>query len=172
MTEPPDQWLSLSEAAIQLGIAENAVRSRIKRRTIRARKDNHGRLMVCLCGTEDRTRTMVRTWTEPGSDHTTEPMIEPSIASDMVPAAMHREIVAELQAALKRQEAAFERQEAAFRDQIVRERAQYREMIEMWREWSDAAEIRAEQANESLRSLVDKITAAAPHSWWARWRWW
>jgi hypothetical protein len=60
-----------------------------------------------------------------------------------------------------------------FRDQVARECAQYRETVEMWREWSDMAEIRAEQANDMVRALTEKIMAlsAVPTArpWWGRW---
>ena len=102
MTEPPYQWLPLPEAAEKLGIAENALRSRIKRRTVRSRKDNQGRLQVYVSGTEDRTRTLVRPKSGPGSNHTVphrEPRAPLPAPSDSVPLTVHREIIAALQAA-------------------------------------------------------------------------
>ena len=109
MTEPPDEWLSLPEAAVRLGIAENALRSRIKRRTIRARKDNHGRLLVCLPGTLEENQTLVRSRSDPGSNPTTTVSAEPidsppevrqsgASVPDMIPASIHLATLEALQA--------------------------------------------------------------------------
>ena len=107
MTEPPDQWLPLQVAAAQLGIAENALRSRIKRRTVRSRKDNQGRLQVYLSSTEDRTCTLVRPKSGPSSDHTTVPkhasLAPPPALPESVPLTVHREIIATLTAAHERE---------------------------------------------------------------------
>ncbi len=159
MTEPPDQWLPLPEAASRLGIAENALRSRIKRRTIRSRKDNQGRLLVCLAGPIGRTHTMVRSRSDPGSDHTIEPPPElrqqSSGAPEMVPASVVAAILEDHRQALERQE------------------RHHRESSSLLLERIDAAEVRAEQATATLNELVSKILTLVPAppatSIWERW---
>ena len=154
MIEPPDQWLPLPEAAIHLGIAENALRSRIKRRTIRARKDNHGRLMVCLSGTVDRTRTMVRSRFDPGSDHTIEPPPEPpqsrQDASDMIPASVLRETVSLLREAQREATA------------LLLERIDGAELR------AEAAEARAAAVEAKLGQVLDRLIDER-RPWWSRW---
>ena len=157
-SEPPDQWLPLPEAAAQLGIAENALRSRIKRRTIRTRKDNRGRLMVCLSGPVDRTEDRVRTWIDPGSDHTTGPDQEPRSAPmpgpEMVPRSLVDALVASHKEALERQD------------------RHHQETVSLLLERVDSAECRAEQATSALNDLVNRILTMIPApapSWWERW---
>ena len=188
MSEPPDQWIPLPEAAAHLGIAENALRSRIKRRTIRARKDNHGRLLVCLSGTADRTRTMVRSRFGPGSDHTTEPSAELPLpiqsALETVPLSVHMNTVELIQqthsAALAasqeqvervRTDIAQERAESARRlaerdtlhlDAISRMQAQAALERSLWLERVDAAELRAERVEQRLDQVLDHLLRQRP----------
>lgn len=56
MAEPTDQWFPVRDAAAVLGISEDAVRSKIKRRTLRSRKGNDGRVSV-LVATDQTTPT-------------------------------------------------------------------------------------------------------------------
>jgi hypothetical protein len=160
--ERTDEWVSVPVAASRLGISESAVRSRVGRRTLRSRKDNHGTLLVRI----DEVSAKHRAFVGEASVGIPEPLQTRQDTPETVPLSAHREIVQALQAAL-------ERQEVAFRDQIARERAQHRETVEMWREWSDMAEIRAEQANDMVRALTEKIMAQpavpAARPWWARW---
>jgi hypothetical protein len=163
--EPSDEWLPIPEAAAKLGIAENALRSRIKRRTVRARKDNQGRLVVCLPSTEMRPRTIVRSKSGPGSNHASEPAPEAlqstQGAVEAVPLPCHREIVDGLQAAM-----------AALRSDLSTERQRHEAEIErligqvhaerqFWIERADAAECRAEAAEQRVVEMVTR-------PWWRR----
>ena len=170
MSEPPNQWLSLPEAAAQLGIAETALRSRIKRRTIRVRKDNHGRLLVCLPGPEDRTRTMDRSRTDPGPvqdrsttpDHPQSSLPDPMPSSaapsnaipsqDFLPLSLHRETVERLQASHNAALAAMERQA--------------KDMVSLVQERADEAAVRAERAE---RLLLRMMVERSRQKWWKLW---
>lgn len=187
MSEPPDQWLPLSDAAARLGIAENALRSRIKRRSIRARKDNNGRLMVCLPSTEDRTRTMVRSRSGPGPNHTIEPSPEPrqsvTHAPEPAPLSVPIHVVEALQAAHRESLAAVQTQVVQLRADMAEQQARHdtemaRQLAErdslhldtlgrmqaqatmeraLWLERIDAAEIRAERVEQRLDQVLDVL---------------
>ena len=43
-----DQWLSIKDAAAALGVSEDAIRSKVKRRTLRSRKGNDSRISVLV----------------------------------------------------------------------------------------------------------------------------
>lgn len=93
--ERTDEWLPVPEAALRLGISESAVRSRVGRRTLRARKDNHGSLVVFVGEISVKHRSFVGET----SEATTEARQKPASASEMMPVSTHTRIVESLQAA-------------------------------------------------------------------------
>ena len=58
--------------------------------------------------------------------------------------------------------AELERLEKLFREAADRADRQHKEAIEFWRERSDSAECRAEQATQALADLVNRILALVP----------
>jgi len=46
--DPTQGWMTIAEAARLLGVSDEAVRQKVKRRTLRARKGNDGRLQVMV----------------------------------------------------------------------------------------------------------------------------
>ena len=46
--EPTQEWLTVGEAARVLGVSDEAVRQKAKRRTLRSMKGNDGRLRVLI----------------------------------------------------------------------------------------------------------------------------
>ena len=160
MTEPPDQWLSLPEAASVLGIAENAVRSRIKRRTIRARKDNHGRLMVCLPATGGRTRTLVRSRSDPGSNQAAVPSSIPHQSAQDAPETILAAYKESLEALQQAHSAAL----VALQEELVQARADHGHQVEQLlfnhaRNLEDRGRLHRTALAE-MRRQIDRLTDA------------
>src|SRR5690242_17763532 len=57
--EPTQDWLTVADAARSLGVSDEAIRQKVKRRTLRAMKGNDGRLRVLIdtSSTQDRPKT-------------------------------------------------------------------------------------------------------------------
>ena len=104
MPEPTDQWVSVRDAAAALGLSEDAIRSKVKRRTLRARKGNDGRVLV-LVGDQpiDRPPTIGRPLGDQPIDRPTAPTPEPrqsvTHAPETVPLSAHLATIEALQEA-------------------------------------------------------------------------
>jgi hypothetical protein len=145
--QPPADplWLPIAEAAVRLGITENAVRNRLKRRTLRSRKGNDRRVFVLLDPT-DQPPTNDRPATDQPSDQ------PPATQSDQ-----SADLRAEVARLTGRLEGATAR--LADRDgQIAQLRADHRAELDRL-----AAAHAAELAR--LQHIIDRL--AAP--WWRRW---
>ena len=150
-------WVSMSEAARRLGVTRSAIRNRIRRGTIKHQTDNHGRPMVLVAvpvpGTvpvgpyRDGPQGTV-TGTVPPCGSAERATSEP----ETVPLSMHREVVASLQAALSEERQRHEAEIERLVGQVHAERT-------FWIERADAAEVRAERAEERLY-----------RPWWRWWR--
>ena len=137
--ERTEEWLPVPEAALRLGISESAVRSRVGRRTLRSRKDNHGSLVVLVGETSAKHRAFVG---EPSAEPTG-PRQSRQEAAETVPLSAHREMVEALHEA-------------------------HRAAMAMMLERVDAAECRAERVEEHLTRVLDTLlTERRP--WWSRW---
>lgn len=159
-TEP--RWLPITEAAIELGLSREALRGKVKRRTIRSRKGNDGKVLVLVddrptCDDDRPTVPQVqpdRPWDVPGTSQVAtvpgEPVVPLSQAMAMVAErdALHREYI----------------------DRCLALAASERSLL---LERIDGAECRAEQATAALNDLVERVLAMVPApqpaSWWERW---
>ena len=93
-------WLSVSEAAAHLGVSVNAVKQRVKRRTLLATRNNQGRLMVSVEPEPTRPRPTVSRppETDPPTPMPT-PLDPPAVQEGVMPASIHLTVVERLQAA-------------------------------------------------------------------------
>jgi hypothetical protein len=162
-------WLTISEAARWLGITPQAIRKRLKRGTINCRRGNHGHVMVEIANPEETVRQLKQPGgTQPIANPSTPPpfalaaapsaLTAPPSALAVPPSALavpwsdHLRLMAELQT----------RHDAELVRWLDDRDRSHREAIEFWRERSDAAEMRAEQANAMLADLVNRIMATIP----------
>ena len=182
MAEPTDQWLSVRDAAKALGISEDAIRSKVKRRTLRSRKGNDNRVMVLFADQPtDHWSPIGRPLGDQPTDRPTgaspEAPQKPAGDQESVPLSVHRETIEAVQrasgAALDasqeqidhmRYDMAQERAETARRiaevqsmhmDLVGRLQAQAAIERAIWQERVDRAEIMADDANAALRQLVE-----------------
>ena len=151
-----ETWLTVHDAAHRTGISVLAMRARINRRTVRSRKDNRGRVWVCLTAGPMHTSSHnddMRTVTGHSALVHTSPETEPS---DLA-AALHS--ISELRVLLERQE---HRADAARAAIERRADAEIARLTSIWQERCDAAECRAEQATAALTDLVNRILTTIP----------
>ena len=174
-----ETWLPVPDAARALGVSEAAVRSRLKRRTLRSRRGNDGVVAVLIVD-EDRSMDYravdgpVRVADRPKTESAHRPEngrpVDRTIQGGPSP---HHDVVGILQDQLT---AAERRHEA----EIGRLVAQFAAERSFWTERADAAELRAERAEQmALDALThaadtaEKITAAmveaANRPVWRRW---
>ena len=142
-TEP--RWLPITEAAAELGLSREALRGKVKRRTIRSKKGNDGRIAV-LVSDRPTDRPSVppppqgRPWDGPGTTQGATVPCEP-----MVPLSLHRE-------ALDRADRAIESERARHHAEVARLEAAYR------------------AASDSLMGKVAALLLAERRRpWWRRW---
>lgn len=148
-TDQQSNWLSISAAAKLLGVSRQAIQNRIKRGTLETRRNNRGEMVVQCPATPPATlQTAV-------ARQTVTATIAP--ISDSEPAEVSNETVP-----IGRHLAELERLEKLFREAADRTDRQHKEAIEFWRERSDSAECRAEQATQALADLVSRILALVP----------
>ena len=123
MAEPTDQWLSVHDAASALGISEDAVRSKIKRRTLRSRRGNDGRVSV-LVGDQpsDHWSAIGRPLGDQPNDRPIEGAPQnrqpPVSVPDVVPVAVVREMLDASQRASSESLAALQAQHREHVDQL------------------------------------------------------
>ena len=107
MTDPltDPSWITVSEAAARLGVSANAVKMRVKRKTLLATRNNQGWLMVSLgsVATPNRLPGSRPPETDPPTPSPT-PQATPTDApaihhGSVMPAAIHLAVVEQLQAA-------------------------------------------------------------------------
>jgi len=122
MTDRPTdpRWLPIADAAAELGVSKEALRSKVKRRSVRARKGNDGRVLVLV---NDRPTwaesdpagpetALGRSRADPGPCGPAGPLVSLETAQAMVAAALadrdrlHREHVERLERAWKANAAA------------------------------------------------------------------
>jgi len=197
--EQTDEWLPVPDAALRLGISESAVRSRVGRRTLRARKGNHGSLVVFVGEVSVKRRSFVGEASPP----TSEPRQTLQDGSEVVPLSLHREIVEALQAASGEAVAALQNQIDQLRTNVAEQAIQHRTDLaterqrheaeierlvgqihaerSFWIERADRAEVVAEQAmaraDELVRRMADLVDQVARQpgqkpqrrAWWRRW---
>ena len=153
-----DRWLSVSEAARQLSVSRQAIHHRIKRGTVDSRKGNRGQTLVRISST---VAVLVPDGTVASSVSTVDAAEPLRLIPGAPEVSAHGEVVGALQAAL-----------AVARTDITTERQRHDAEIErlvgqihaersFWIERADAAEIRAEQAEQRL--------ADSRRPWWSRW---
>jgi hypothetical protein len=146
------EWVTVSEAARRLGVSRQAIRGRITRGTIPSQTDNHGHplvkaippLPVTMC---DAREGKVTPSTIP----------PPAIAELTGPGSLD-----EVRQMLGEQSERMERQHAAALAALERSHTL---TVQLLVERIDAAELRAEQTQEQLAELVDRMS----RPWWTKW---
>ncbi len=138
---------------------------------MRSRKDNRGRVWVCLDGPPVHTSPYteaIRTVTGESASVHTSPHSEPNLY------AVLREEIATLRAALERQEQRAAAERAAIEKradaEIDRLAGQFHAERAFWTERADAAECRADQATAALNDLINRILATIPPPQLSLWR--
>ena len=182
------RWVPIREAAVELGMTWEAMRAKVKRRTIRSRKGNDGRVLVLIDGVPggrpiDAPSVPGKAWAGPGASQDATvpnvPVIPLQQAMEMVAAAnaQHRIDIADQQA---RHDADVGRQ-LAERDTLhlgTIERLTAQAAIErsLLVERVDAAEIRAERVEQRLDQVLDVLlterrqaVVSQAEPWWRRW---
>ena len=155
-TDTCDTWLTYAEAAKRLGVSANAIKQRVKRGALLATRGNDGQPRVSLPVRHGDTDTAKQNRPTPTPATPADPMVALSKALEMV---------------------AIERARAD--QQLVEERRRHESEIErtigqicaertFWIERADAAEVRAEAAEERLhQAILDRTKQSRP--WWRRW---
>ena len=150
------EWVTVSEAARRLGVSRQAIRGRITRGTIPSQTDNHGhplvrpvpplpvRLPVTVCDAREGK----------GPPSTIPP---PAIAETGGPLSLN-----DVRQLLGEQSERMERQHAAALAALERSHTQ---TVQVLVERIDAAELRAEQTQEQLADLADRMS----RPWWTKW---
>ena len=148
-----EDWLSISDAAIRLNVSEKAIRSRVKRHTLRCRKGNDGRLMVCLSdGPIDRSMDLDRSKTGLGPDRS----IEGPLSSNqtMVPLSVMIDQQSRHDAEMAHRITEIQ---TIHLNLVNRLQAQTAMERSLWLERVDAAELRAERVEQRLDQVLDKL---------------
>jgi len=160
------EWLSLGEAARRLGTTPDAVRQRIRRNKILARRGNDGRPRVYL-EFSHTAQTELEASAGPVIPNRTESGIT---GRDSDP------LIAELRRQLAEQQARHDAETArqlAERDRLHQEhvermQAQAATERALMLERIDAAELRAERVEARLDQILDALMVERR----SRWRWW
>jgi len=162
------EWLTVTAAARRLGITRTAVYSRIKRGTLQTQTDNHGHQLVNVDTnvTRDTLRKVTRDTVTPtlNPEPSTEPPHPRQDVSEMIPASVLRDTVEAIQqahgAALAALEQRLLQQDANHLAEVDRLVGQVHAERAFWIERADAAEVRAEAAEQRL--------ADSRRPWWSR----
>jgi len=161
----PD-WVTVSEAARRLGVSRTAIHNRIKRGTLSRMTDNHGNPLVQVSVTRAVPVTVATC--RNGTPDTVTPPEPPQPrqdVSEMIPASVHLRTVEVIQeahsAALAALEQRLSQQDANHLAEVERLVGQVHAERSFWIERADAAEVRAEAAEQRL--------AESRRPWWARW---
>ena len=195
------EWVTVTVAARRLGITRTAIYNRISRGTLKSQTDNHGHQLVNIADTVTpgtlRHVTRDTVTLTLNQEAPTEPRQTGQDGGDVVPAAIHREMIEALQTAhgaalvalqvqASRLQAEIERlqsdaamERARADQQLVEERRRHESEIErlvgqvhaersFWVERADAAEVRAEAAEERLHQAILHRTIQN-RTWWRRW---
>ena len=151
-------WVSASEAARILGCTRQAIQKRIVRGTIETTVNNRGeRLVRAVAGAAPVTRKL----TPVTERHPATP-----VRVDKNTPKSHRvHQDAPGLASLSEVRALLGEQHEAHRAAIDALARQHRDAMDMMRERTDAAELRAEGLAEKLDDLMDRMT----RPWWSRW---
>lgn len=158
VTDQPagSSWLPIVEAAAALGMTENAVRNRIKRRTLRSRKGNNGRILVLV----DQSMLHGR------------PVAGQPVANHSDPALELRATLTAAQAENARLKAERDGANARLEDraaELERLRADYTAALDQTRadHRAEAERLRADHQAElaRLQRIIDRLTAP----WWRKW---
>jgi hypothetical protein len=176
-------WLPVAEAARVLGLTEQALRKRVARGTIDARKNNRGTLVVLVSNAGefqaqpglpslDKSGATTSTTGQGGVHNAASPAV--ADAADMMPVSAHQKVVETLQEALTAARADLEAERRRHEAEIERMVGQFHAERSFWCERADTAECRAEQTTAALNDLVTRILTLvpAPQSvapWWERW---
>ena len=155
-----DRWLSVSEAARQLAVSRQALHHRIKRGTLDSRKGNRGQTLVRIPSTVAVLVPDGTIASSPSMVDDAEPRLAAPHAPESVPLSLHREAVEALQAALATARADMETERERHTAEIERLVGQVHAERSFWIERADAAEVRAEAAEQRL--------ADSRRPWWSR----
>ena len=150
-----ERWLPLPEAAAELGVSRELLRSKVRRGTIPARKSNKGWLVKVDAQALERltTRPAARSANHTAAQETGE---------------AYAELIQELRGRAERAEAQAERErQRADRVESERDRAR----LEARQRSQDAAESkgRADVLSGRVEAL-ERALADARRPWWRRWR--
>jgi len=155
-----DRWLSVSEAARQLSVSRQAVHHRIKRGTVDSRKGNRGQTLVRIPSTVAvlvPSGTVASSSSTVDADRPPKPVQE---APELMPRSVHKEVVEALQAALDAARSDMETERQRHDAEVERLVGQVHAERSFWIERADAAEVRAEAAEQRL--------ADSRRPWWSR----
>ncbi len=164
-------------------MTEQALRKRLARGTMEARKNNRGTLVVLVSNAgapqaqpdstaPDISSTTKSTTGQDGVHNTGSPALTGEPGAILISA--HQEVVQTLQAALAAARADLESERLRHDAEIGRMANQFRTERGIWTERVDTAEVRAEQATAALNDLVNRILSVIPapqpaEPWWVRW---
>ena len=181
-------WLTIPAAARLLGVTPQAIRKRLKRGTLNSRRNNRGQELVLVPGAPVRTPEPEPEPPEPWiRDPTSEARQTPQDAGEMIPAAIHREMIAVIQAAHSATVAELQGQVDQLRSDRIEERRRHEGEIERYRR--DMALERTETARQCAehdilhrttladqRRIIDRLLprndppALLPRArWWPDW---
>ena len=142
-TDTRDTWMTYAEAAKRLGISPNAIKQRVKRGKMQAATGNDGHPRVWLPTRVADTDTKIQTRTTPTSP-------TPEAEARQTAGAAGPISLDDVRAMLGEQSERLERQ--------------HRETVGLLVERIDAAEVRAERAEEKLVEVLDRLS----RPWWSR----
>ena len=182
------EWLSLGDAAHRLCTTPDAIRQRIRRNKILARRGNDGRPRVFVesghTGHDEyevASSPVIPNRTAPGNTEQGEPVVVVELRRQLEQqAAQHRADIVEQQA-LERAETArrLTERDALYQDTLGRLATQVGLERSLLLERIDAAECRSERLEQRLDAVLDQLLADRrqlvenPHHrrrpWWRRW---
>ncbi|MBF0562074.1 MAG: hypothetical protein HQL37_08650 [Alphaproteobacteria bacterium] len=152
-----EAWLPIKEAAKRLGLSEKALRSRIVRRTIRARRGNDGRVHVMIPhATPEHAPEIHRSMF--GAEQTEARQTHQG-ATELVPVSVMRETVQALQASHSASlAAALQAQRDAHLATLDAVERLHQEQVEMLVERIDRAEL-----------VIERLLDERRRPWWRFW---
>lgn len=158
--ETQETWVTVAEAATALGVSDEAIRQRLKRRSLRSRKGNDGRLRVLLPIQEARITTQ-EAWVAVTQ--------EPHVTTPEALVATLRERLTAVGQRFTEAEAHYAKRLADKDAEIARQRADYQAESERQRTDHQAELIRLAAVHAAeigrLQQVIDRFLAP----WWRRW---
>ncbi len=184
------EWLTVSEAARRLGVSRQALQYKIKKGKVEHRQDNRGNPMVRFAAmTQDLAANFsgANGASPCAKDFAPDGPRMPQDASESVLLSVHRETIEALQATHRaaleaihgqikqiRDDAASQRADMEFERQrhdaeVERLVGQFSAERAFWCERSDAAEVRAELAEQRVTDMARQMVEQADRPWWSKW---